>query len=131
MEKHIILFDGVCNLCNRFVNLVISYDKKKYFKMGAIQSDEGLAILKERGLEYVGLSSVVLITPDNFYKESRAALEILKKLTGLWPMLYIFIILPPFVRDGIYRWIATNRYSWFGKTDSCRIPSPEIKDRFI
>jgi len=131
MEKQIILFDGVCNLCNRFVNFVIRYDKKKYFKMGALQSDEGLAILKERGLDYLGLSSVVLLSPDNFFKESRAALEILKKLNGLWPLLYVFIILPPFLRDGIYRWIATNRYAWFGKSNSCRMPSPEIKDRFI
>ena len=131
MEKQIILFDGVCNLCNRFVNFVIDRDKKKYFKMGALQSDEGLAILNERGLDHLGLNSVVLLSKDGYYKESRAALEILKKLDGLWPILYVFIILPPFIRDGLYRWIATNRYSWFGKSDSCRMPSPEIKDRFI
>lgn len=131
MKQQIILFDGVCNLCNRFVNFVIDYDKKKFFKMGALQSDEGQSILKERGLEHLGLNSVILIAPDNYYIESRAALEILKKLNGIWPILYVFIILPPFLRDGLYRWIATNRYSWFGKSESCRIPSAEIKDRFI
>lgn len=131
MHRQIILFDGVCNLCNGFVDFIIRFDKKRIFKLGALQSVEGLRLLKEKGLDDLSLSSVVLITNKAVFKESRAVLEILKALGGLWSIFYVFIILPAFFRDAMYRWIAKNRYHWFGQKDSCRMPDANSQDRFI
>ncbi|KYG81894.1 putative DCC family thiol-disulfide oxidoreductase YuxK [Roseivirga ehrenbergii] len=130
-EHDILLFDGVCNLCNSSVNFIIDRDPKKHFKFAALQSDFGQSKLKELGFNQEEFDSLVLLSNGKVYRKSSAALRIAKKLNGLWPLLYIFILIPPFIRHGIYDIIGKNRYKWFGKQDSCRMPTPELKQRFI
>ncbi|KYG78721.1 thiol-disulfide oxidoreductase DCC family protein [Roseivirga echinicomitans] len=130
-EHDILLFDGVCNLCNSSVNFIIDRDPKKHFKFAALQSDFGQAKLKELGFSQEEFDSLVLLSNGKVYRKSSAALRIAKKLKGLWPLLYIFIAIPPFIRNGVYDIIGKNRYKWFGKQDSCRMPTPELKQRFI
>ena len=130
-DKAVILFDGVCNLCNASVNFVIDRDREGYFKFGALQSDEGRILLQESGITEEYLDSIILVENDQVYRESDAALRIARRLTGGWPLIYYFRWIPRGIRDGIYRWIARNRYSWFGKSDTCRIPTPELKSRFL
>lgn len=127
----VVLFDGVCNFCNSSVNFVIDRDKKQYFKFGALQSEEGKEVLLKIGDAEDYLDSIVLVEGEKVYKDSAAALRISRKLSGFWPMMYAFIIVPRPIRDAVYRFIANNRYAWFGKMDSCRIPTPDIRSRFI
>lgn len=131
LDHPVILFDGVCNLCNGSVLFIIKRDPKSQFYFAALQSDFGNKQLKNFGLPATELNSVLLIKGGTLYQKSNAALEIAKHLSGLWPALYIFKIIPPFLRDGIYTWIARNRYRWFGKKDTCMIPTPELKSRFL
>jgi len=125
------LFDGVCNLCNSSVNFIIDRDKKNVFKFAAMQSDAGQRLLKEFSLSPDEFHSVILVDGDKYYTKSTAALKIVKELGLLWSLLYIFIIFPAPVRDFFYNIIANNRYKWFGKKDSCRIPTPELKEKFL
>ncbi len=131
MKKQVILFDGVCNLCNSSVQFAIQRDPTGRFNYAALQSAEGQRLLKEHALPLNELYSIVLIKEGKAYQRSRAALEVARGLNGLWPLLYVFIIIPPFIRNGIYNWIARNRYRWFGKKDECMIPTPELKSRFL
>lgn len=131
LDHPVILFDGVCNLCNGSVLFIIKRDPRSQFYFAALQSDFGNRQLKNFGLPATELNSVLLIKGGTLYQKSNAALEIAKQLSGLWPALYIFKIVPPFLRDGIYTWIARNRYRWFGKKDACMIPTPELKSRFL
>ena len=132
MIKHkIILFDGVCNLCNSSVNFIIDRDKKNVFKFAALQSDTGRDILNKFSLSTDEFHSVILIDDDKYYKGSTAALKIAKELGLFWGLLYAFIIIPTPARDFFYNIIANNRYRWFGKKDSCRIPTPELKEKFL
>ncbi|MDQ3289746.1 MAG: thiol-disulfide oxidoreductase DCC family protein [Bacteroidota bacterium] len=127
----IILFDGVCNLCNGFVQFVIRYDQKKYFRFAALQSEAGHKVLQ--GVQYsnYAFDTVVLVENGKYYTRSTAALRILRHLSGGWPLAYAAIILPAFLRDFIYAGIAKNRYRWFGKQESCLLPTPELKLRFL
>lgn len=127
----IILFDGVCNFCNSSVNFVIRHDKKNKFKFAALQSEKGIALLKKYNIDPTKMSTGVLIESNKAYTRSTIALRICKKMDGLYPLLYGFIIVPPFIRNFIYDWIARNRYRWFGKKDSCMIPTEEVKQRFV
>lgn len=127
----IILFDGVCNFCNSSVNFVIERDKKSVIKFAALQSEAGQLLLQQFSLPTGEFNSFILIEAGKVYTASTAALKVSKYLAKLWPMLYGFIIVPKFLRDGIYKWIAKNRYKWFGKKDQCMIPSPEVHDRFL
>jgi predicted DCC family thiol-disulfide oxidoreductase YuxK len=129
--ERIIFFDGVCNLCNGAVNFVIDRDKKGRFKLAALQSEEAKPFLKGAGLDKDELSTILLYEDGKMYKKSTAALRIARNLDGLWPLLYVFMIVPRFIRDGVYSWIAKNRYKWFGKKDSCRMPTPDLKARFL
>ncbi len=131
VEERIILFDGVCNLCNSSVNFVIDRDTQQYFKFASLQSEFGQQQVKRIGGDPSQLNSIVLIEGDRFYRKSTAALRIARKLTGGWPLLYAFIVIPPFVRDVVYDFIAKNRYRWFGKEATCRIPTPELSHRFL
>jgi predicted DCC family thiol-disulfide oxidoreductase YuxK len=131
VEKDILLFDGVCNLCNSSVNFIIDHDPKGHFKFAALQSEFGQKKLEELGFDQEEFDSLVLLSGDKVYKKSSAALRIAKKLSGLYPLLYVFIIIPPFIRHGVYNIIAKNRYKWWGKRDSCRMPTPELKARFV
>lgn len=131
IDKPVILFDGVCNLCNASVQFVINHDPQSQFRFAALQSTFGQSQLDKHKFDKERLLSVVLLIGDKAYDRSRAALEIAKRLSGLWPLLYAFIIVPPFIRDFVYNWISQNRYRWFGRTDECMIPTPELKARFI
>ncbi len=130
-NKFIILFDGVCNLCNSSVNFVIDRDKNDKFRFAALQSEEGRAELSKVEMNEEYLDSIVLIKNGKLYQKSTAALLIAKELSGLWPIMSAFLIIPNFLRNIIYDFIARNRYSWFGKQDECRIPSPELKSKFL
>jgi predicted DCC family thiol-disulfide oxidoreductase YuxK len=124
----IILFDGVCNLCNGAVTFIIDRDRDAYFTFAPLQSDTARELLGE---EAERLESIVLVEDGKHYTESTAALRIARRLRGPWPLLYGFIIVPRGLRDRVYRFIAANRYRWFGKTDSCRLPTPELRKRFL
>jgi predicted DCC family thiol-disulfide oxidoreductase YuxK len=129
-KENLILFDGICNLCNGFVNFIIDRDKKGVFMFGTLQQERVKDMLEIMGLQNYR-QSVIYIESGKTYTESTAALKILKKLGGLWSMAYVFVLIPKFIRDFIYRLIARNRYKWFGKRARCRMPESEITARFI
>lgn len=130
-EQAIILFDGVCNLCNKSVQTVIRFDKKKTFQFASLQSNQGQALLKQYGLSDKELSSFVLIQHNKAVTRSSAALMVARQLSGPIKILYGFMIVPAFIRDAVYNMIARNRYKWFGKQDACMIPTPALKARFL
>lgn len=129
-HESIILFDGVCNLCSGAVQFVIKRDPAAKFKFASLQSEFGQQQLKRFGLDPHSLHSIILIQGDKFYERSDAALRIARQLNGGWPLFYAFIIVPRFIRDGIYNLIGRNRYKLFGKKEACWIPTPELKSRF-
>ena len=129
--NHIILFDGLCNLCNGSVQFIINRDSKKQFRFASLQSSFGNHQLHKFGLSANELYSIILIKDGRYLQKSNAALEIARNLNRVWPAFYIFKIVPRFLRDWVYDGIAKNRYSWFGKKDSCMIPTPELKSRFL
>lgn len=130
-NKKIVLFDGVCNLCDRTVQTIIKHDKEDVFRFAPLQSDIGLQIVNERGIDTENLDSVILIEPGvAYYNKSTAAIEIAKHLKK-YRWLRYFKPLPEGFRDLIYDLIANNRYNWFGKKESCMIPTPELKDLFL
>ena len=131
MNQPVILFDGVCNLCNGFVQFVIKHDRRGRFKFTALQSEAGQQILNQVHFSDKSLSTVILVQNGKVYVQSTAALKILARLDGLWPLTYVAIILPAFLRNLIYTGIARNRYRWFGKQESCMVPTPELKSRFL
>jgi predicted DCC family thiol-disulfide oxidoreductase YuxK len=130
-QNGIILFDGVCNFCNTSVNTIIRFDKKKYFRFAPIQSETGKFLMNKFGLDPVKFDSVILVDDNKAYVFSSAILNIARKLKGIYQLAYIFILVPSFIRDPLYKWIAKNRYKWWGKKDSCMIPSPELRSRFL
>lgn len=126
----IILFDGVCNLCNSSVKFIIKRDSEGQFKFASLQSETGQTLLRMHGLNK-DLNSFVLLEDDKVYLKSSAALRVCRKLGSAWPILSLFRFLPPFIRDFLYDFVAKNRYKWFGKEESCLVPSPEWKQRFL
>lgn len=130
-QPAIILFDGVCNLCNGFVQFVIRQDRAHRFRFASLQSDTAREMLQHQPGAGQALDSVVLIENGRYYRQSTAALRILRRLDGAWPLFYGLIVVPAFVRDRVYAWIAKNRYRWFGQRDSCLLPTPELKARFL
>jgi predicted DCC family thiol-disulfide oxidoreductase YuxK len=130
-QHGIILFDGICNFCHRSVNIIIRRDKKKYFQFAPIQSDTGKQLMAQYGLDPIRFDSVILINRDKAYTYSSAVLHIARRLTGVYPLLYTGIIVPRFIRDFMYKWVARNRYKWFGKKDQCMVPTPEVRSRFL
>jgi predicted DCC family thiol-disulfide oxidoreductase YuxK len=96
-----------------------------------LQSPTGKSLLEKYQFNTENFFSIVLVIDGKAYDRSRAALEIARRLNGLWPLMYVFVIVPPFLRNFVYDWIAKNRYRWFGRTDECMIPTPELKARFI
>ncbi|MEX2460596.1 MAG: thiol-disulfide oxidoreductase DCC family protein [Paenibacillaceae bacterium] len=127
----IILFDGVCNLCNRVVKFMIPRDPNRYFYYAALQSDAGDQLLKQYPLSTKEINTIILIQNGKLYTKSTAALLVARKLPGLWPVLAIFMVIPRFLRDPIYEWIARNRYKWFGQKTECMMPTLETKMRFL
>jgi predicted DCC family thiol-disulfide oxidoreductase YuxK len=130
-NKSILLYDGVCNFCDNTVNFVIKKDPQGHFNFASLQSETGQLIQKSFGLNVEKLDSLVLIENKKLYRKSSAALRIAKKLGGLYPLLYAFIIVPPFIRDAVYDLVARNRYKWFGKKDRCLIPDQSVRSRFL
>lgn len=126
----VILFDGVCNLCNSSVQFIIKRDPKGFYRFASQQSDIGQAYLSKYNLGGYA-DSFVLIEDDRVYLKSDAALQISKNLAGVWKVFYLLKIVPRPLRDLVYNFIAKNRYKWFGKKESCMIPTPDIKSRFI
>jgi predicted DCC family thiol-disulfide oxidoreductase YuxK len=130
-NQSIILFDGVCNFCNGAINFTLKRNKKADIFFAPLQSAAGQKLLAQYRLPVDSLESFVFIENDKTYNRSTAALKVCRHLRGFWPLCYGFIIVPKFIRDGIYNWIAKNRYKWFGKKESCMIPTPEVKARFL
>jgi predicted DCC family thiol-disulfide oxidoreductase YuxK len=129
--RYIVLFDGVCNLCNRSVQFILKKDRKKQFLFGSLQGETGQSLLKKFSLPVSEYNSFVLIEGEKVYTRSTAALRVARHLGRGWQLLYAGMIIPRFIRDGMYNWIANNRYRWFGKRDSCRLPTPEEKAQFL
>lgn len=130
-KNPVVLFDGVCNLCNGAVQFIIRYDKKGVFRFAPLQQlddEQADTAIQE---EQKTLSSVLLLENGTLYKESTAILRIAKQLRFPINLSYAFIILPAFLRDPVYRWIAKNRYRWFGKKDQCMLPTTALKARFL
>lgn len=130
-QPSVVLFDGFCNLCSGSVQFIIKRDPHSKFRFASLQSDFGRQQVARFGFDPAQVDSIVLIEGDRVYRQSDAALRIARQLPGMWPVLYAGIILPRFLRDAIYNWIARNRYRFFGKKDACWIPTPELKSRFL
>ncbi|AXT49466.1 thiol-disulfide oxidoreductase DCC family protein [Aquimarina sp. BL5] len=130
--KKIILFDGVCNLCNGAINFIIKRDKNDVFRYASLQSEVGQKLAKERDIDTSKLDTILLIEPGMaYYHKSTAALHIARQLSGGYPLLSVFLIFPKFLRDCVYDIVSRNRYNWFGKKESCMIPTPKLKALFI
>lgn len=127
----IVLFDGVCNLCNHAVIFIIDRDHQKKYRFASLQSSIGQDLLRRFQLPTHTMDSLVLISKERVFVKSTAALKIARNLDGLWPLAYMFIIVPSFIRNAFYDLIAKYRYKIFGKSESCRYPSDELKLRFL
>ncbi len=131
-EHAIVLFDGVCNLCNGLVQFVIRRDPAPArFRFAALQSNAGQQLLREHGLSTVDLDTFVLVEAGVARVRSTAALRLLKRLGLPWSLAWSFIIVPRPLRDAVYRFVARNRYRWFGVRESCMVPTPELRSRFL
>ena len=130
-DHPILLFDGVCNLCNSSVQFLIERDPKRHFRYASLQSETGRQLLAEHGIPGDRLSTVVLIENGRAYTRSEAPLRASRYMSGWWPALSAFRIVPRPLRDLVYDWIARNRYKWFGKQESCWLPSPDLKQLFL
>ncbi len=129
-DKGLILFDGVCNLCNTSVQKVLQNDKKGNFFFASLSWP--IADQVRRGFPNMEeVDSIMLYQNERLYNQSSAALRIAGKMDGLWPLMAVFWIIPKPVRDVVYQWVARNRYKWFGKKDVCMMPSPETAGRFV
>ena len=131
-DKKIILFDGICNLCNSSVQYVIKQDTKDVFRFVALESALGQKILRHIGISDKYIDSIVVYQPGiAYYYKSAALIEITKSLQGIFHYGLLFKILPISLRDIVYDYIAKNRYRWYGKKESCMIPTPELKTKFL
>lgn len=130
-KKSIILFDGVCNLCNGFVQFAIKRNRKNTLHFSSLQSDFSRNTLENFGLKGNYIESLVFYKNGKLFTKSGAALRIAKELDGLWPLAYSFIIIPYPIRDFVYDIIARYRYKWFGKKDQCMVPSEDLRNRFL
>lgn len=130
-DLNIVFFDGVCNFCNSTVDRVWANNKKKDIYYASLQSDFAKQFLGENGINATDLDTVIFYTNQKFYMRSSAILQIAKHLKGAYRLLPAFFIIPSFIRDGVYKWIAKNRYKFFGKKETCRIPTAEEKSYFL
>lgn len=131
-NKQLILFDGVCNLCEASVQYVIKHDKNDVFRYTALQSEVAQQIIEKYEIDRTKLDSILLYAPEKgiSYK-STAALKIASKLGFPRNFMVVFMIVPAFIRNWVYDYIARNRYQWYGKKDECMIPTPELKSKFL
>ena len=130
-DKSIVLFDGVCNLCSSSVQFIIRHDKDDRFRFASLQSETAENLLAPFHPDPAALSSIVLVENNKVYTHSAAALRIARKLRGAWPALYVFMLVPQFIRDGVYNYVARNRYKWFGRKQECWIPNADLRMKFL
>ncbi len=130
-EKSVILFDGVCNFCNFWVNFIIDRDRNDHFRFASLQSEYGQEVLRKLGLSQDDFDTFILVDGKDYYIKSTAGLRVAKKLGGGLSLLYPLIVVPAFIRDAVYSLIARNRYKFFGREEACRIPTPETRRKFI
>lgn len=130
-NKTILLFDGYCNLCHSSVQFIIKHEKKQEIYFTSLQSKTGVEILNYYSINPVKTNSVVLIEKNKSYIKSTAALRLTKYLKGIYPLAIVFMIIPAFIRNSVYDFIARNRYKWYGKKDSCLMPDQELIKRFL
>jgi len=131
MESSILLFDGVCNLCNGVVQFIIRHDRKKKIKFAPLQSESGQQLLKKFSLPLNDFDSFVFIHENNYWTKSSAGLKVLNELGAGWKIFYPLIFIPKFIRDFFYSIVAKTRYKIFGRKKVCMIPTPEIRERFL
>ena len=130
-HERVIIFDGVCNWCNFWVNFAIDHDPLGTFKLGTLQSHYAGQILRELHLSSDDFETFLLLERNRVFTKSTAALRVAKQLSGLWPLLYLFIIIPVPIRDAVYDFVARHRYRWMGKADTCRVPTANDRARFV
>lgn len=128
-----VLFDGVCNLCNGAVTFAIDRDPQSHLRFASLQSPAGRKLLADLGhpVPEGDPASIVLVDHGKVYERSGAALRVVRHLSGAWFLLGALLIVPAPLRDLVYRWVASHRYAWFGRSDICRVPTPELRARFI
>jgi predicted DCC family thiol-disulfide oxidoreductase YuxK len=130
-QQPVILFDGICNFCNSAVNFTIKRDKKAIIQYAPLQTEKGRMFLRQYNLPTSEMKSFVFIEDGKAYTRSTAALRVCRYLRGIWPLCFALMIVPRFIRDGIYDWIAKHRYKWFGVRQECMMPTPDVRKRFL
>lgn len=130
-RDHLLLFDGICHLCDSSVRFIVKRDFQAKIKFAPIQSPLGSQLYAQHGLDPAAPSAMLFLTPRGAFKASDAGLEIARTLGGVWKLALVFKLLPRALRDAAYYFIARNRYRWFGKDESCMMPTPELKARML
>jgi predicted DCC family thiol-disulfide oxidoreductase YuxK len=130
-DKKIVFFDGVCNLCSGAVQFILKRNKSKNILFASLQSKIGQQMLIQYALPLNNFSSFVFLENGILNQQSTGALKTTKYLDAAWPLLFVFIIVPPFIRNAVYNWISKNRYKWFGKKTECWLPTNDLKERFL
>jgi predicted DCC family thiol-disulfide oxidoreductase YuxK len=131
MNQPLILFDGVCTFCNASVHFIIDRDPQSFFRFTPLQGSTGQETLKRYNLSLNQLDTMLLVEDNQVHTRSTAALRIARHLRFPWNLLSVFLLVPPVIRNAVYGVIAQNRYKWFGQEDACRIPTPELRARFL
>ena len=131
LDGPLVLYDGECGLCNRSVQTILRHDRRGAFRFAALQSELGRALLERHGLPTGAVDTVVLVDQGRAFTRSGAALRIAGRMDRPWPLARVFAVIPAPVRDVVYDWVARNRYRWFGRTDACMLPPPEVRARFL
>ncbi|WP_447971779.1 thiol-disulfide oxidoreductase DCC family protein [Nitrospira sp. M1] len=129
--SRVILFDGVCNFCNATVDFVIRRDPQRKFMFGTLQSEPGQQILRRNNFDTQDFETFLYLENGQVFTKSTAALRVAKELTGMWPLLYVCIVIPQVIRDLVYQFIGRRRYQWMGKRESCRLPDESERARFV
>ncbi|WP_417460576.1 thiol-disulfide oxidoreductase DCC family protein [Kordiimonas sp.] len=129
-DNPVMLYDGVCNLCNRSVRFVLKRDKAHRFRFASLQSSEAQAILAVHGVT-IEMDTIYLVMDGKLYDRSSAVLRIMAKLSALWPLMVVFLVIPKSVRDWIYNKVGENRYRLFGRTDTCQLPDKDVRQYFL
>ncbi|WBX70119.1 thiol-disulfide oxidoreductase DCC family protein [Tenacibaculum retecalamus] len=131
-DKQLILFDGICNFCNKSILMIIKHDTENKFIFASLQSDIGKEIIANLAIDTLKIDSIILYKPGiAYYIKSTAAIKIMNQFNGLWIISYLLWIFPEVIRNVVYDFIAKNRYKWFGKKAQCMIPTKEIRAKFL
>jgi predicted DCC family thiol-disulfide oxidoreductase YuxK len=131
-HKQLVIFDGVCNLCNASVQYIIKHDKNDLFRFAALQSEAGKEVIAKYNIDTVKMDSILLYSEESGISDkSTAALKIASKLGFPRNFMTVFLVIPAFMRNWVYDYIAKNRYKWYGKKEACMVPTPELKSKFL